>query len=87
MNSEGEILTSSEDKLIVLKDYINELFKENIGILPIILVNNDHILEITKEEVVNAIRTSKSGKALGPDEVLIELLKLIEEENNYGRSV
>lgn len=40
--------------------------------------------EITKEEVIHAIKITKDGKAAGPDELPSEILKLIEEENIHS---
>lgn len=59
--------------------YITELFHDNRGEPPHIEANIDGP-EITKDEIRNAIRKMKKGKALGPDDVPVELFEAMGEE-------
>lgn len=75
----GNLVNSTEEKLNVWKEYVSKLFDD---------VRNAKRGErqilpgppITKQEVEKAMARMKNGKACGPDEIPVEMLKLFNEE-------
>ncbi|XP_030747109.1 uncharacterized protein LOC115875737 [Sitophilus oryzae] len=82
----GKIIMEMEEKLRTWKNYIIELFDDERDINRLVTEQENSGPEITKEEVIHAIKITKDGKAAGHDELPSEILKLIEEENIH-RSV
>lgn len=76
----GNFLTSTEEKLKEWKDYVNRLFNDNRSAQH--GANNNDGVDITRTEVERALLGSKNGKAPGPDEVHVEILKLLSEERS-----
>lgn len=81
LDRNGNTITQTDGKLQRWKEYIEELFddekekKQHTDCIP-----NETGPDITKEEIVYALKTAKEGKSPGPDELPIELLKIIETE-------
>lgn len=78
-NNDGKYLITVEEQLSQWKKYIDELFSD---------ARTDFTVEggetgpiITEDELKNAIKLAKNGKATGPDDIPAELLKLIDNEN------
>ena len=86
VNNQNEIVATVSEKLKLWEQYVQELFddvrEENHGI-----TDANEGPDILREEVVRAIRTSKSGKAAGPDNVRSELFKALEDENDLNTLV
>lgn len=59
----------------ILKNYLSKLFEDERSQHHISAAISD--LSITKEEVNQAIKLTKNGKVNGPDDVSIEILKLL----------
>lgn len=79
-NANGEIITDLEEKLKTWKNYVEELFDDERQ-KPDLNRDGDEGPEITKAEIKYAIKTIKTGKAPGPDELPSEILKLVEDES------
>lgn len=79
-NREGKLLTDVNEQLTEWTNYIKILFYDTRPELSIDFAENTGP-EILKEEVLHAIQQTKSGKASGPDEIPIELLKLIDSDS------
>lgn len=76
----GKVTMSIEEKLRTWEKYVRELFSDTRSqIQPNVSVKSGP--EITKAEVINAIKTAKTGKAVGPDDIPSEILKLFMDEN------
>ncbi|CAH2090670.1 unnamed protein product [Euphydryas editha] len=69
-----------EEKLRTWENYIRDSFSD-IRSSQQLINSNISGPEITKEEVIYAIKLAKSGKAVGPDEISGDILKLLAEEN------
>lgn len=67
------------DKLKRWKAYLSELFDDERPTKPVVELNNFH-LKILKSEIVYALETMKPGKAAGPDQIPIELIKLFNDD-------
>lgn len=66
MKADNEIITGTEDKLKRWKQYMEMLYHDDRSALPSledIEVVNELGPDITKEEVVHAIKLQKNGKA------------------------
>lgn len=72
-SKEGDILMNKEDILNRWSEYIVELFNDNRREMPIIKKEIDGP-PILKEEVEAAVKKTKFGKALGPDNIPIEVI-------------
>lgn len=79
-DEDGTIAVSTEDKLKLWTKYIEDLFEDtrikSLDILPQENVGPD----ITKDEIRYAIKYAKNNKAVGPEEIPTELIKLIEDD-------
>lgn len=79
IDANGNEISEIEEKLATWEEYIQQLFEddrpEHHG-----MNNTDTGPHITKEEVQKAIDTAKNGKAVGPDKIPAEILKLFSEE-------
>lgn len=82
LDKEGNAIIETEQKLRRWKEYIEELFhdqrQENVYAAS---QSRDEGPEITKSEVMTAVKCMKNNKAAGPDGIPGELLKLINEKN------
>ena len=58
-------------------EYIEDLFQDERGDKPVIKKNMEGP-DFTEEEVCTAIKTMKTGKAIGPDEIAIEIIKALD---------
>lgn len=76
----GEIITDQEEIKEEWSRYIREMFDDE-RTEPELERDNDLTLNILPSEVNAAIKTAKSGKAAGPDNVYTEMLKLLDQEN------
>ncbi|KAI5746880.1 hypothetical protein M8J77_008501 [Diaphorina citri] len=79
INEEGKIIIDMKEKLKQWENYIQKLFDDERE--PPNDMEEDNGPDILKDEVKYAIKTIKAGKALGPDELPGDVLKLIEEEH------
>lgn len=77
---DGKIITDTAEKLKIWKNYIEELFEDHRQKDYLEPTDRDEGPEITKEEILYALNTLKSRKAIGPDGLPSEILKLVEEE-------
>lgn len=78
VNGSGQVVVSKEEKLKVWEEYVEGLFSDQrtaVNLSPREDYEGPAILE---DEVAHAIRTAKCGKAVGPDRVSMELLKLMD---------
>ncbi|XP_072400639.1 uncharacterized protein [Diabrotica undecimpunctata] len=76
---QGNMIMETEEKLKHWQTYIEELFDDQRQPL----CDNfpeETGPEISKEEVMQAVKSSKNSKALGPDELPEDILKLIDED-------
>ncbi|CAG9841161.1 unnamed protein product [Diabrotica balteata] len=78
-NDKGDIITDMKERLCHWTNYIQQLFNDEREELSL-EITEDTGPPILREEVIYAIKNTKEGKATGPDEVPIELLKLIDED-------
>ncbi|XP_071580242.1 uncharacterized protein [Temnothorax nylanderi] len=85
-DANNEIITGVEAKLQVWKRYVEELFDDDRQNTPPQVDKNinESGPEITKDEVVHAIKAQKNGKATGPDNVYAEVIKLIADREGKG---
>ncbi|XP_072398305.1 uncharacterized protein [Diabrotica undecimpunctata] len=79
-NADGTTITETQDKLRRWKEYIEHLFYDQ----KVKQLEIDG--EITKPEIIKgvgiyAIKHTKGREALGPDNIPIKLLKIIDENN------
>lgn len=56
---------------------MTELFNNNRVDIPLSTINDEDILEITVDKVKHALKCFKPGKAIGPDELRIEIITII----------
>ncbi|XP_047482518.1 uncharacterized protein LOC125034660 [Penaeus chinensis] len=77
-SKDGAILKEKEDILNRWSEYIEELFHDDRGPPPEIS-NIDEGPVILEDEVRNAFRKMKSGKAPGPDDIPSELIIALDE--------
>lgn len=74
---DGSILLEKEDIMSRWTEYIGELFEDERGGRPVIRKEVDGP-SIMQEEVQYALHRMKNGKATGPDNIAIELVKELE---------
>jgi hypothetical protein len=82
----NSIIIGIEDKLKRWQEYVKELFRDNrtdprVEIETAVL---DEGPEITRSEVIAAIKSQKNNKAPGPDQIHAEMLKLLVEKDAEG---
>lgn len=83
VDTEGKNILDEKEILGTWLKYINELFDDNRPNEPNFddHANIDGGPEILKSEVLFAIKSAKTKKATGPDDIPTELLQMIKEEN------
>ena len=77
-SKQGSILMDKQDVLDRWAEYIEELFEDERGERPVIKKELDGP-PILKEEVEDAIKKMKFGKATGPDNIPIEVIVTLED--------
>ena len=75
---DGSIIMEKERILDRWSEYIKDLFEDDRGNKPVIKKNFDGP-PILRAEVQNAIKTMKRGKAVGPDNISIEMIESLED--------
>lgn len=81
----NRILVGAEDKRKRWEEYVKVLFNDvRPKKPPKGDAVNESSPEITKEEVIRAIRLQKNDKAVGPDQIHAETLKLIADADGEG---
>ena len=73
----GDILMEKEDILNRWSEYIEELYHDDRGPPP--HIHNEEGYAILEEEIHNAFRKMKNGKAAGPDDLPFELIAALDE--------
>lgn len=81
VNNDKKIIIDEEDIKTEWQTYISELFNDDRDDDMVLYQQCIEGPEIMRSEVEHAIKNAKTRKALGPDEIPTELLKLIDEEN------
>ena len=72
----GNVMVNSETVLKRWKEYFEELMNEENNREPLIEepeVVNEEVICVSREEVKNALRRMKKGKAVGLDELPVEV--------------
>lgn len=77
----NKLIIKERELLNAWKSYITEMFGEDRGEEPEENQCNEEGPEILKSEVRHALKLAKDGRCPGPDEIPVELLKLIDEDN------
>lgn len=88
-DSNGKILVGADQRMSQWQKYVEDLFNDvrsETPPLPEEIINED-APQITKDEVRHAIHAQKNGKAVGPDGIHAETLKLISSEDGEGLSL
>lgn len=82
----NDIILGVENKLQRWREYVEELFNDSRPYTPPAAdeLMNEKGLEITKDEIIHAVKSQKDGKATGPDNINAEVIKLIVEEDGKG---
>ena len=78
----GNVMVNSEAVLKRWKEYFEKLMNEENNREPRIEeveVVNEEVICVSREEVKNAVRRMKKGKAVGPDELPLEIWKCMGE--------
>jgi len=81
LDDSNKTVIDNEDLKRHWKSYIEELFKSVEPREFEVTRDLESSPKILKQEVVKAIKNSKIGKSPGPDQIHIEIIKLLEEEN------
>lgn len=81
LDKNGKMLTDASTKIKRWKEYIEELFEDQRTDNYAYIEGDNIGPEITTSEVKYAVQGAKTNKALGPDQIPAEMLKLVEEEN------
>lgn len=74
----GNLIIKEEDRMKVWENYIKELFSDTREEIEIGDINSGQ--DINMIEIEKAISLSKKRKATGPDDIPIEIIKLMERE-------
>ncbi|XP_060519890.1 uncharacterized protein LOC132698058 [Cylas formicarius] len=83
VNDKNEIILEKDERRRMWEQYIRKLFQDSertdLKINPV----GESLSRppITKEEIRKAVQLSKNNKAVGPDEVPAEIIKLIDDDN------
>lgn len=81
----NKILVGIVDKLNQWRSHIEKLYNDNRPEdLPVGDASNEDSPSITKDEIRRAINIQKNGRAVGPDEIHSETLKLIAQADGDG---
>ena len=78
----GNVMTSSEADLKRWKEYFEKLMNKKNDREPRtgeVEVVNEEVNCVSREEVKNALRRMKKGKAVGPDELPVQVWKCMGE--------
>lgn len=78
-NNEGKVITNKQEVKQMWEAYIKQLFHDNRSNKPII--EGESGLTILEDEVKTAVKNAKDQKAVGPDGIPTEIIKLFEGEN------
>lgn len=78
-DTEGRMIVDVERRLERWKEYVMALFNDDRP-PRLILAGNDEKLVILRAELECALKTMKSDRAADPDQIPIELIKLLEGE-------
>lgn len=83
VNNNDEIILEKEEKARQWENYVKELFQDNERTN---LEEDNNVINrtgpaITKDEIRHALKQAKNNKAVGPDDLPAEIIKLIDEDN------
>ena len=78
-NKDGQVLFDQEQLAARWVEYVTELYDDEREPMPRFEVNGGE--NILKEDVEKATRSIKNGKATGPDDIPVEILKALDEIN------
>lgn len=78
-DSDGQIIFDPVEKLKSWKDYISTLYHDDRGMITTDR-NKAEGPVIIREEVEYALKNTKNRKATGPDEIPVEILKLLKDQ-------
>ncbi|XP_060531543.1 uncharacterized protein LOC132705128 [Cylas formicarius] len=83
VNDKNEIILEKDERRRMWEQYIRKLFQDSERTDLEINPAGESLSgpPITKEEIRKAIQLSKNNKAVGPDEVPAEIIKLIDDDN------
>lgn len=81
LDDNNKAIIDIEDLKKHWKSYIEQLFKSTEPRRFEVTRDLESSPKILKQEVLRAIKNSKSGKSPGPDQLHIEMIKLLEEEH------
>lgn len=79
VDDNNKIIIDPEQKMMTWKNYLQNLFNDNRP-FEFEIRNNDEGPDIQIDEVRKAIQLAKTGKAMGPDEIPTEMLKLLDDD-------
>jgi endonuclease/exonuclease/phosphatase family metal-dependent hydrolase len=79
VDDSNKIILDEKDILQTWEKYIFDTFKDNRPVTDTFI--DLHGPPIIKSEVLHAIRSSENRKACGPDDIPVEVLKLIDDHN------
>uniref|UniRef100_A0A8D8SN59 Craniofacial development protein 2 n=1 Tax=Cacopsylla melanoneura TaxID=428564 RepID=A0A8D8SN59_9HEMI len=76
VDEEGNLIIKEEDRIKTWENYIKELFEDHREVIETEDVSTGQNMNIL--ELETAIKLSKNRKALGPDNIPVEVIKLLE---------
>ena len=79
-NEQGQTAEDNDQKKAIWEQYIGNLFADERPQLEDNLEGDLSGPSITIEEITRAIKTSKDRRAVGPDQVPVEMLKLLDDD-------
>lgn len=81
-DDQGRLLVSEQQILTRWKDYCEKISNEEFPrrYVPVAAPNNEEVPEVSEDEVREAVKRSKSGKAVGPDQIPAEFWKAMGDE-------